>query len=327
MRCAYLILAHRYPDQLARLIASLILPQAAQSAGDKAFIHIDKRIDPALYQDALQRQGLSEGADYEFILDRVVTAWGDFSLVQATLNLIRSCTASASGYDNLSLLSGQDYPLTSAFERKRRLADVPQSEHLSWFTLPREGWALGGGLDRIRKYHNPGLRERIRTSGLPGGRYLGAGIAFALSLVPRSRAVPGDLTVYGGWQWWTLTSACAQYTLNYIDENPNLVRYFRYSMIPDELFFQTIILNSPFQRRVTGDYLRYVQWNGIKPHEFEPGDLPALVSAGETCLFARKFDAQQAGTRVLLDELDALADERRSGADTMQIEKVGRQLS
>ena len=323
MRCAYLILAHRSPDQLARLVAALVLPSAARSSGDKAFIHIDKRHDLVPYRSALQQAGLEETDAYEFIRERVVTAWGDFSLVQATLNLIRSADASALRYDYLSLLSGQDYPLTSTLERKRRLAEDLKAEHLTWFTLPHDGWALGGGLGRVRKYHSPGRRELIRTSGLPGARYLGAGMALALSLVPRPAGVPGGLTLYGGWQWWTLTSECARYVLDYAARNPALVRFFQYSMIPDELFFQTVILNSPFAPNVTGDYLRYIQWDGIKPRVFALGDMRNLIAAGETCLFARKFDPDQVGENALLDSLDADANEQRGEASSTLHETAG----
>ncbi len=307
MRCAYLILAHRYPDQLARLAAALVLPDAARETGDKAYIHIDRRIDLELYEDALHRAGMRRDHHYVFVERREITAWGDFSLVQATLNLIEACLSDADNekqFGYLSLLSGQDYPLVGIPQLKRHLALKPDAEHISYFTLPHDGWAMNGGLDRVRKFHNPGLRERIRTSGIPGGRYLGAALALALLKVPRLGGVPGGGTIYGGWQWWTLTSSCARFVLDYAERNPKFVHFFRSTFIPDELFFQTVILNSPLASQVSGNYRRYIEWDGIKPRVFTLDDLPQLTSASGQFLFARKFAMETPADIELLNRLD-----------------------
>ena len=46
-----------------------------------------------------------------------------------------------------------------------------------------------------------------------------------------------------------LTGECVAYILNYIRDNPNFVRYYRYTDAPDEMFIQTIVLNSSFAKR------------------------------------------------------------------------------
>ena len=309
MRCAYLILAHRYPAQLARLVAALVLPDAARETGDKVYIHIDRRIDLKQYEEALREAGMRSSEHYAFVERREITAWGDFSLVQATLNLIEACLAdtdadSEKPFGYLSLLSGQDYPIVGIPQLKQNLALKPETEHISYFTLPHDGWAMNGGLNRVRKFHNPSLRERIRTSGVPGGRYFGAALALALSKVPRLGGVPGGSTIYGGWQWWTLTSSCARFVLDYAVRNPKFINFFRYAYIPDELFFQTVILNSPFASQVSGNYRRYIEWDGIKPRVFTLDDLPKLTSASGQLLFARKFAMETPADVELLDRLD-----------------------
>jgi hypothetical protein len=88
------------------------------------------------------------------------------------------------------------------------------------------------------------------------------------------------------------------------------VRFFRHVLIPDELFFQTIVMNSPLRDSVENENLRYLDWSREPaPAVLLESDLPALVSSHK--LFARKFDERIDST--ILDLLDAHIDGARSG--------------
>jgi hypothetical protein len=61
--------------------------------------------------------------------------------------------------------------------------------------------------------------------------------------------------------------------------------------VPDEIFFQTIILNSSFARRAVNDNLRYIEWkdpDAGSPAILRKSDFQKLASSSK--LFARKFD-------------------------------------
>lgn len=103
------------------------------------------------------------------------------------------------------------------------------------------------------------------------------------------------MTPYKGWQWWCLTHECAQYVLNYVDANRDVVRFFRSTSIPDETFFQTIIANSEFAHTLSPGLARgvisgnhYIRWSESKPCVLREDDFAALT-ASEAC-FARKLD-------------------------------------
>jgi hypothetical protein len=100
-----------------------------------------------------------------------------------------------------------------------------------------------------------------------------------------------------GWQWWCLTHECVEYVLRYTEANPEFVRFFRSTHIPDESFIHTIIANSDFLHtlspgRATGPIAgnHFIQWdrgNGRgKPCILNENDFDALV-ASDAC-FARK---------------------------------------
>ena len=68
--------------------------------------------------------------------------------------------------------------------------------------------------------------------------------------------------------------------------------------IPDELFFQTILVNSELRNRIVNDDLRYIRWSatGSGPEVLLVDDFDRLRHTES--LFARKFD-QGADGRIL----------------------------
>lgn len=104
------------------------------------------------------------------------------------------------------------------------------------------------------------------------------------------RKIPNDLNAFGGANWITITRACAIYVSNYIAEYPYILEFFKYVIHPEEIFFQTIILNSNFKSNVIDDNLRYIDWKseGPKPKILTIDDAMKLQESH--CLFARKFD-------------------------------------
>jgi hypothetical protein len=111
------------------------------------------------------------------------------------------------------------------------------------------------------------------------------------------------MQLYGGPQWWSLTRECTQYILGFVQTRSAYLRSFRYTYIPDEAFFQTIIRNSPFKDQVVNDSLRYIDWeSGPKsPRILTSDDISKILSSGK--LFAWKFDiCQDVKVLDLIDE-------------------------
>ena len=89
--------------------------------------------------------------------------------------------------------------------------------------------------------------------------------------------------------------------------NPQVVRFFRHVFVPDEIFFQTILMNSPLHDEIENDNLRYVEWSREPaPAVLGVDDLDAMLSSGK--LFARKFDPTV--DDAVLAELDRRLDGR-----------------
>src|SRR5882757_9731647 len=109
MKLAHLILAHSKQPQLERLIKRLHHTQA------DVYIHVDKKADMNEFDD-LQKNG-----NVFFIANRIVVEWGNYNMVEATLNSFDEILSKGITYSHINLLSGQDYPLKNAAEVQRFL--------------------------------------------------------------------------------------------------------------------------------------------------------------------------------------------------------------
>lgn len=279
MDLAYIISSYRYPGQLIRLVNRLNTPYAS------FYVHVDKKTDDVTLGE--MKGGLSGLSNVDF-LSRHRCEWGGFGHVAATLEGIRAIVEGGRLGDYVILLTAQDYPIKTNEQIRDYLTAHDGQLFMEYFALPDKGWT-NGGLDRYQAWH-----WRLY------GRHL--------TLSPQSfgatpRSVPGGLQAYGGSSYWCLSRPSIEYVYRFVVEHPAFLRFFRHVDVPDELFFQTIILNSEFRQSVVNDNLRYIEWNDVdsgSPAVLDSSRVPQLASSA--ALFARKFDSS-VDARVL-DAID-----------------------
>ena len=107
---------------------------------------------------------------------------------------------------------------------------------------------------------------------------------------------------YGGCQWWAFPIESIEYILNFLVVHPDYVDFYKYSFVPDELFFHTIVGNTPELIEKVQKSVTYVDWeNGpFYPAIFDMSYYDKLIIRDE--LFARKFDCNLDST--ILDSID-----------------------
>ena len=79
------------------------------------------------------------------------------------------------------------------------------------------------------------------------------------------------------------------------------ISFFKNSLVPDESFFQTIIMNSKFSSTVQKS-VHYIFWadNRVSPKDFTKNDLNDLKKLSRDYLIARKF-----ADNTFYDEIDS----------------------
>ena len=263
MRIAYIISAYKRLNQVSRLVRRLHTDAAF------FFIHVDRKTDDR--DCAALTAGLQDVPAVHF-LERHACHWGGFGHVRATLKGIDALEQSRSAFDYVILLTGQDYPIKSNDDIESFFRSASGKSFMGFSALPSNSWSPRGGLDRIEYRH-------LRLY----GRHLRS---------PLRRPFPTGLRPYGGGAYWCLSRACIEYVVRFVAERPDVVAFFRSVDIPDELFFQTIVLNSELRDTVVNDNLRYIDWTrGRRPAILGTDDFEALRASPK--LFARKFDVEQ----------------------------------
>jgi hypothetical protein len=101
----------------------------------------------------------------------------------------------------------------------------------------------------------------------------------------------GNICLAGGRTNWCLTRECLEYINDCVQNKKDFVEYCRRVSIPDEMFFQTLLLNSHLKDRLVNDNLKYVVWPSLSrnPKLLTSQDYEQFI--GTKKLFARKFDS------------------------------------
>lgn len=294
MQKNYLILAHKNPQQLARMIKAL------DNGNSKFFIHLDAKtpIEPFTAQ--------LEDEHIVFIPERERCVWGDFSIVLATIHLMEAA-AKVQNKGFFILMSGQDYPIKPIGELDAFLEENAQCDFIDYLPLEQK-WKPKMVKDKLAHYHILHSETRgdsncyapfSRSSLFQKGRTLWHLLKGRLSLenfkklrqLPRREAPFAQQ--YAGSQFWAFSENTFYDVLTYIQKHhEELELYYQYTSSPDEVYFHSILLNLKEEGRkiILKNQLTYVNYFR-KNNVFLTEDFEKLTSAKEQ-FFARKFDME-----------------------------------
>ena len=272
MRHAFMIMAH---NQFEILIKTL---RILDDENIDFFIHIDKKCKAFPKDEILQACKKSK----IYFINRISVAWGRYSLIKCTLLLMEN--ASKGNYDYYHLISGVDLPIKKKNDILSFFDNNPKKQYIHF----EQNSIQPKYLDRI-KYHYffQDTGKRIFK-------------IFNLAIRTLEKILGVDRTKHNivnkfqyGANWFSITHELVEYILTKQDW---IRKTFKYAYCGDELFIQTIVINSSFvdqlsDRAFDGDYiscLRYIDWKRGNPYVFRKEDFKALVDS--PFLFARKFD-------------------------------------
>jgi hypothetical protein len=279
MRIAHIIMAHKNPGQLVRLVERLQHPQF------DFYIHIDGKV-PIDNFDVLTNK-----ANIFFIKNRIHCNWGGWNFTKGIINSINEVIVSDKDYNFINLLSAQDYPIKAAGEIYDFFAQR-QGENFIYYADEESEWWKEAA-DRYEKYHFTDLKIKRK--------YFFQKIVNKLA--PK-RKFPYDLKLYGGSNssWWTISGECAKYVAEKLSSDQKLHNFLKYCWGTDEFVIITIIMNSIFKEKTVNDNLRYIDWSegNAHPKFLDIGDFEEIRKS--EMLFARKFDMDK--DEAILNRID-----------------------
>lgn len=274
---AFLIQAHAYPELIEQLICLLAAPNHF------FYIHIDRR-SKSLYQYLKNKYKSTENV---FLFSEKKVNWGSSNQFLVSLFLLAK-SLECKNMDYFHLISGQDFPLRTAaqldafFESVENgyMGFVPDPspyqervDHFYFYDLinSRNSSLIGLVINKVARWVEQ-FQQLFTKRGI------------------RIRPALG-YSLYKGSSWWSWNRKIAWYIHDYLLTHPEYVKRFQWTCCCDEVFFHTLIMNSPLRSLIIPDNLRYIDWTErgeSLPLTLKADDYEQIINSG--ALFCRKID-------------------------------------
>lgn len=278
-RHAYLIICHTNFEQLNILLDLL------DDERNDVFLHIDKKAK-GFSIETIKSHAVHARL---FFVKPIHVNWAGDSLVKVEIKLLTEATKTR--HDYYHLISGMDLPLKSQNELH---SFFTQNAGFDYVALEREHLCniTKSFMDRVNYYYLFQNHIKRGSNGI-AARLQRVHIRMQKTL-KINRNKQSSLSFQKGSQWFSITHDTACYLL---DEFKKVKKSFRYTFAPDELFLQTILMQSPQIDKIIDDNLRYIDWERGNPYTFKQEDYTLLMNSNK--LFARKFDTTVDQTIIL----------------------------
>lgn len=302
MNIAYMITAHSQPSHLQHLVFAL------NNQSTHFYIHIDKKSDMSAF---LQ---YSFPSDVVFLKNRVVIHHAGISLVNAMLQLLQAAYLNEK-CQYFQFLSGWDYPIKNNQFIVGYMEKHYPMNFINFYPLVDDA----DFVDNIKKYH---FIDSIQST--PGffHKPLNA-LQRLVDFLPFNRSFFPGMVPYRGSCWFCLNRETVGYILEFLktEKGKAFLEYFKYVACPDEIFFPTLVLNSPYARSCryfkrdiaqvripmkneNKAYLHHIDWDQTRenPALLDMSDYETLRNS--KALYARKFHEEKSAS--LLAAIDQL---------------------
>lgn len=277
MKIAYCIICHKMSNVLEYTVSKL-------SKTDYVYIHVDKKVDVNDFKV------LAKLPNVEFIKKREDVHWGEFSQIQATLNLFESTRDNDCDY--VFLLSGDDIPLFEDQENFKSF--LKKNKRKQYIGISLNEHAMQQKIDE-RLMYNYGNAYFKKNMTLKDRILIKTGI-----FKTENKLFEQLPKLYKGVNWIGITNEFRDYVFEYLESNSNYIEAFKHSLCGDEIFFHTLVMNSPFKDRVykcnepiddNAKALRYIDWGTGPdyPRTLDLTDFDKINHTNQKCFFARKI--------------------------------------
>ncbi len=263
---AIMILAHHNPKQLSVLIQHL------QPDFD-VYVQIDAK--STLDVDRLPK------FDNVFYYKTIAVYWGHYSLVENMKWILEK--AYHNNYEYYMYISGDDLPIKMNSSIKDFVYKNRDKSYMYANPLPIETWGFNKGFDRLDRYWFMKIKNRQFVK-------IVARITLGIQKVLSIKIKRFPISYYAGSQWLNLSNEAVKVVFEYIKQYPEYLEKLKYSRATDEMWVQSILMNSSEKENVINNDLRYIDWTtGPEfPRVLTQEDEHQLESS--KALFARKFN-------------------------------------
>lgn len=273
-RIAYILLCHKDVDAIISQVECLT------ALGDRMSIHLDGNAPPADYARLLD--ACAENPNVAFPKRRVNCGWGEWSLVDATLEALSAAEAAFPDVTHFFLISGDCMPIKSS-EYVHSFLDARDVDYIECHDFLSSDW-IKTGFKEERLVYRHWFNERSQPRLFYGAYNLQRRLGL-------TRQVPKDLRIMIGSQWWCLRRRTVESILAFCNQRKDVMRFFRTTWIPDETFFQTLTRHLVPTTEIDCRSLTFLMFSDYgMPVVFYNDHYDMLL--GQTFMFARKISGE-----------------------------------
>lgn len=276
-----LITAYRDFNQLESLVRRYL----ALCEGGKVFIHVDKNTPSKDYGFLLSEY--HDGTQVR-IFSKYRISWGSFNHLRAVLFLLKQALKSPgkADFSFIHIVSGADFPIKNDF------SVFEEDPHIYMTCSPLRATDLSIQSRYITKHFFTSLGLQSKTYQRIN-RWISR--SFSGRFLQNERIGPFSIKdVYKGMIWASMPMSAAQYVIAFLKRRDGkaFLHGLRSCEIPEEVFFQTVFMNSVLRDRVVCDNLRFTSWvfkNGSIPAVLDMDDYERMKASNS--FFCRKVDS------------------------------------
>lgn len=301
-RIAFILLCHKDPEAIVQQAKRLT------AAGDYIAIHFDVRGGKEAF--GAITAALKDNPNVAFAKRRLKCGWGEWSLVEATLEAVKAAEESFPRATHFYMLSGDCMAVKTA-EYMHQFLDREDVDFIESFDFFESDWIKTGIKDErlvFRHYFNERKNKWLFYESMKFQR------RFNLQ-----REIPADLRIMIGSQWWCLRRRTIEWILDFTKQRVDVMRFFKTTWIPDETFFQTLVRHLVRGEEIRNRTLTFLMFTDYgMPVVFYNDHYDMLLS--QDYLFARKISPTATELKRRLGDLFA-----ETGV-SFQISNEGRSL-
>ncbi len=289
-KIAYILLCHKDPEAIIQQAERLT------AVGDCMSIHFDANASPRAFEEI--RTALAENPNVTFARKRIKCGWGEWSLVQATLNAVEAAVEAFPRATHFYMLSGDCMAVKTA-EYAHDFLDRHDCDFIESFDFFESDWIKTGMKEErliYRHFFNERNNKKLFYAAVELQRRLGL-----------KREIPADIQVQIGSQWWCLRRRTVEWILDFTRKRRDVMRFFATTWIPDETFFQTLVRHLVPEAEIQTRTLTFLMFSDYgMPVTFHNDHYDLLLS--QDFLFARKISPDAKELRARLGRLYARRD-------------------
>lgn len=265
---AYLIIAHKSDETFYTLLQLLDDPM------NDIYVHMD------IKNDSFSENTWRPKYSHLYYTERTNVTWGGYSQIRAELILLSG--AIKRQYQYYHLLSGEDLPIKTQQEIHHFFDSCGDKIFVDFYSDHFTNF------DRVRYYHL--FQEYLgrRNTFFANKLFINMQIILHINRNQGIRFAKGA-------NWFSIPHDFAAYV---VSKERWIKHTFKYSFCCDEVFLQTILINSQFIDRLfyqgfdnnTVSMMREIDWKRGDPYIFRIDDLQQLKTSDR--MFARKFNSK-----------------------------------